>query len=184
MNFDQEYSYGDSSAVLFKVFFVTLFAVLVFLIFFFFLKSFIPVYFNPEQDSINSFLLDVKLNPSLFSIVVREAATPHEIQQASRFSAKYRISSDSYKESEISNFNNKIFIGYNFFGKNIPYSDLAKDKEAIVVYDSEKNSLFVYAKDYNSLQTLINILVSPEKYNLNYDAIEVSGGQINKLVLH
>ncbi|MBT4165635.1 hypothetical protein HOE04_01200 [archaeon] len=65
---------------------------------------------------------------------------------------------------------------------DVYYLEYLKDNDSIVIYDSEKDSLYVFARDLNKLGEVMNILKNDSE-NLEYFSIKINQGVVEELVV-
>jgi len=129
------------------------------------------VLFSPPED-IGSFLLS--LDPDFHRVVYGNTASLKETEKIKEFILNYL---DSFQESKISG-SNEIVMGIGSSFSEAPYLSYLKDNDSIVVYDAEKNSLYIYSKDLDKLNEISDIL---KKEVLDYSAIKIRNSEIEEL---
>lgn len=130
-----------------------------------------------SPPSINSFL--ASLNDS-HKVVVGDKAIDKELDLINKFSSEFNV--EILKESEPLDKKNKLMIGISKSFTNTPYLEYLSDNDSIVIYNSEENNLYVYSKDLDSFEKVLDILKSDSE-NLEYSSIKINKEIIEELII-
>ena len=84
-----------------------------------------------------------------------------------------------FKQSEFSKDNRVMIIGIRENLIDVPYLEYLKDNDSVVIYDVERDSLYIYSKDLDSLKEVLDILKNSP---LEYSSIKVNNGVVEELV--
>ncbi len=139
--------------------------------------------FSPE-GSVSGFLDQVSISPLNYNIVISDYASSSEISTISNIAYSFGIAGDAFRESEVTYLNNNIVIGQ-FDFVDLPYGDLIGTNDAIIYYDLETNSLFVYSSDLNGLSEAVSVLSNYLNYPQMYEdyAFKINDGILEPLFI-
>lgn len=124
--------------------------------------------FSPQEKNVFSFLSGLDNN---YKIIL---ANDFDSSLVSNFQNKFFIS-DVIIEKDVIDRNKSIIIGFNYKFQNMPYTDKMGYNDAIVIYDSNEDSLYVYAFDLASLNSILNKLENSNLYKdeLSFSAVRL-----------
>ena len=152
------------------------------LIFLFFL--FVASLSLVSSKNVFSFMQDLNSDKN-FNIIVRDVASPEEIEIAREFKSDFLIP-EIKNESEIlkenPNQSRIITISVADLSSKLEYSE-SLENDALILYDSKKDSLFIYGKNETYLEEAIEILNNYTDYesNLSRYAVFIENNSIYKI---
>lgn len=111
---------------------------------------------SPE-GSIYNFINSVKNHPNNYTLVIPNNPSLNSDIVINNFAEKLGIQ-DIVDLSFLSKDTNLIFIGIINDFSDLKYNSYIQDNDAIAVYDNEKNSVYVYAKNVSSLEKITRVL--------------------------
>jgi hypothetical protein len=140
--------------------------------------------FSPSSTTISGFLGDLMGSSIGYNIVLGDTAKPEEIAVAARFAATYGLAEDALKLENIAgNLNKRVFIGQVSEFNGIDYANKIETNDAIIIYDKDKDSLFIYTKNVAILTTSFIDSINPGNSGLNYAGAKLAGNSFSELSL-
>jgi len=166
----------EKGLIYFIVAILCLFFVLIVLLFFGFIYLTKPdVLLSPP--TIDSFLMSVN---NSYGVIVGDKASVEEVDLINGFVLGF---GDLMVLRGSESFNDGLLImGVGESFENVPYLEYLGDNDSIVIYDFERDSLYVYSKDLESLREVLGMLGSDVE-NLEYFSMKINKGIVEELVV-
>lgn len=139
------------------------------------------IFFEPATGTVGAFIQDLMDNPQNYQIVLSDSSQELFLK-ASSFSQEFdNIQIINLNETDL--IRNNIFIGLFSDFYEFPYKDKIMNKDAITIFNVTSNNLYVYAKDFLSLEEMLSVLRNINSEVLNYPQVELVKGYIEELFL-
>lgn len=153
---------------------------LLFLILAFYLFNF-QINISPGDTTVVGFLTNLD---NSYKIIIPNTLSSSEQLLINGFASKFSVS-NQIRERDLTSLNKIIAIGIKNEFSNLPYLNLIEDNDALVIYNSSQDSLYIYAKDSSSLAYITDIIKNySDNYEfLDYSSIGVYGNEFYYLTL-
>lgn len=172
-SFDKESKLLLIFGIIFGIFFILAF----FMLFAYYYDS--RPYYSPPDD-IFTFFETIDENYGI-NFVLGDKANENEINEIESFlyfrTSNFSIGSE-IRDNSIIVGTKKSFSGFDSF----PYSKFLGENNAVVIFESKTNSVYIYAKDSNSLKNTL-MLLNENIGMFGYSAVKINGDSVEELIV-